>query len=69
MPRATKDSHPREEEEVERDDVRAPRVHEHDVEHDDRAKHDDEVDYDVSDDDLVEEIDLDDLVAMEGPDA
>jgi len=61
MPRTTKDSY---EEEVE-----APRVDEY--EPDDRAlKGDDlENDEDVDEDDIVEEIDLDDLAAMEGPDA
>ena len=70
MPRTTKDSQFREDEE-ERDDVEAPRVDEEDAE-DDRApsKLDEEAeDEEVDDDDLVQEIDLDDLNAMEGPDA
>ena len=70
MPRNQKDSQNREDED-ERDDVGAPRVDEHDApDEDDRvsSKRDDPGD-DVSDDDVVEEIDLDDLSAMEGPDA
>jgi hypothetical protein len=70
MPRNTKDSQFREDEE-ERDDVEAPRVDENDVE-DDRApsKLEEEADdHDDDDDDLVEDIDLDELSAMEGPDA
>lgn len=60
MPRS-KDSY---EEEVE-----APRVDEY--EPDDRAQKGDEPDddEDIDDDDIVEEIDLDDLSAMEGPDS
>jgi hypothetical protein len=70
MPRTTKDSQFREDEE-EHDDVEAPRVDEEDAE-DDRApsKLDEEAeDEEADDDDLVQEIDLDDLNAMEGPDA
>jgi hypothetical protein len=71
MMRATKASHDREDEVVERDEVAAPRVQEHDVDHDDpaHAKLGDDGGYDGSYDDLVEEIDLDELAAMEGPDA
>ena len=69
MPRNTKDSQFREDEE-ERDDVEAPRVDEEDAE-DDRStsKLDEEAEEEVDDDDLVEEIDLDEISAMEGPDA
>ncbi len=70
MPRNTKDSQFREDEE-ERDDVEAPRVDE-DEALDDRApsKLDEDAEaYDDDDDDLVEDIDLDELSAMEGPDA
>jgi hypothetical protein len=68
MPRNTKDY-----EDEERDDTSAPRVDE--IEPDDRAQsklddeEDDRDDEDVDEDDVVEEIDLDDLSAMEGPDA
>ena len=69
MPRNTKDSQFREDEE-ERDDVEAPRVDEEDAS-DDRApsKLEEEADEYDDDDDLVEDIDLDELSAMEGPDA
>jgi hypothetical protein len=69
MPRIPKESQFREDEE-ERDDVAAPRVDEEDVE-DDRAqsKRDDDAEIEVGEDDLVEEIDLDEMNAMEGPDA
>ncbi len=69
MPRTTKDSHVRETED-ERDDADAPRVDE--VEPDERAPSrldDDAPEAEPDDDDLVEDIDLDDLAAMEGPDA
>lgn len=71
MPRNQKDSQAREDEEG-HDDADAPRVDE--IEPDDRAqsKLSDEVPYEgesIYDDDVVEEIDLDDLAAMEGPDA
>ena len=71
MPRNTKDSQFREDEEVDRDDADAPRVDENDIEPDDRAqsKLDEEAVHEDLDDDLVEEIDLDEMVAMEGPDA
>ncbi len=69
MPRNTKDSQFREDEE-ERDDVEAPRVDEDDA-FDDRApsKLEEEAGEYDDDDDLVEDIDLDELSAMEGPDA
>jgi hypothetical protein len=72
MPRTTKNPHEREVQELEREDVGAPRVD--DVEPDDRAQSklfDDEEDmFDESEDaDDAEDIDLDDLAAMEGPDA
>ena len=71
MPRNTKDSQLREDEEVDRDDAEAPRVDENDIEPDDRvpSKLDEEAVHEDLDDDLVEEIDLDEMVAMEGPDA
>lgn len=71
MPRDLKD----EEEELDLRD--APRVDEEEVEEDERAqaslnqkgdKHSEYGDPD-DDEDLVEDIDLDDLAAMEGPDA
>jgi hypothetical protein len=71
MPRTPKHSHEREVEELEREDVGAPRVDE--IEPDDRAQSklfDDEEDmFDDDDDDDAEDLDLDDLAAMEGPDA
>ena len=70
MPRNTKDSQIREDEE-ERDDVAAPQVDESEVE-DDRvtsSKPEKDVAEEVEDEDIAEEIDLDDLSAMEGPDA
>ena len=70
MPRNTKDSQIREDEE-ERDDVAAPQVDENEVEEDDRvtsSKPDKDAE-EVEDEDIAEEIDLDDLSAMEGPDA
>jgi hypothetical protein len=70
MPRTTKNPHEREVEELEREDVGAPRVD--DVEPDDRAQSklfDDEEDLFDDDDEDAEDIDLDDLAAMEGPDA
>jgi hypothetical protein len=72
MPRNTKDSQFREDEEIEREDAEAPRVDENEIEPDDRApsKLDEEAEEEyLDDDDIVEEIDLDDLSAMEGPDA
>lgn len=69
MPRTTKDSQIREDEEP-RDDIEAPRVDE--IEPEDRtvskADVDDEDREDLFDED-PEDIDLDDLSAMEGPDA
>jgi len=69
MPRDTKDSQFREDEEI--DVVDAPHVDEQDVEPDERAasKLDEEAVRDDLDDDIVEEIDLDVMAAMEGPDA
>jgi hypothetical protein len=75
MPRTQKDPHERELDEEERDVADAPRVDESEVEDDDRAqaslgkrdKHEEGV-YEVDEDDIAEEIDLDDLPAMEGPD-
>ena len=73
MPRNTKDSQNREAEEVERDDVAAPTVEDEEVEAEDRtrAKADEDSDEEAEgdDEDLAEDIDLDDLSAMEGPDA
>lgn len=71
MPRNTKDSQFREDEELDREDMDAPRVDENDVEPDDRAqaKIDEEAVHDDLDEDIVEEIDLDEMSAMEGPDA
>lgn len=71
MPRNQNDSEIDEEEH----DVEAPRVDESEVEDDERAqaslqkrdKHDEGI-YEVDEDDIAEEIDLDDLAAMEGPD-
>lgn len=74
MPQNPKDSQYREDEEVDRDDADAPHVDETDIEPEDRGavkldeRADEEVDGDL-DDDLIEEIDLEDLNAMEGPDA
>ena len=69
MPRNTKDSQIREDEEP-RDDIEAPRVDE--IEPEDRAVSKADVDdqdrEDLFDED-PEDIDLDDLSAMEGPDA
>lgn len=71
MPRNPKDSEIDEEER----DVEAPRVDESEVEEEEKApaslskrdKHEEGV-YEVDEDDIAEEIDLDDLAAMEGPD-
>ena len=70
MPRNPKDSQIREDEE-ERDDVAAPRVDENEVEDEEErvSKRDEDEDEEIDDDDVVEDIDLDDLSAMEGPDA
>jgi hypothetical protein len=73
MPRTTKDSQFREDED-ERDDLDVPLVDEDEVEEDDRvtsSKVDEDAEDEADDDDdhLVEDIDLDDLSAMEGPDA
>lgn len=71
MPVTTKDSQYREDEEVDRDAEDAPRVDESEIEPDDRtaAKADERAADEEVDDDLIEDIDLDDLAAMEGPDA
>jgi hypothetical protein len=72
MPRNTKDSQFREDEEIDREDTEAPRVDESEIEPEDRAqsKRDEEAEEQrLDDDDIVEEIDLDELSAMEGPDA
>lgn len=71
MPRNTKDSQLREDEDADRDDTDAPRVDETDIEPDDRtqSKVDEEAVHDDLDEDIVEEIDLDEMSAMEGPDA
>ena len=72
MPRTTKDSQFREDEEIDREDAEAPRVDENEIETEDRAqsKLDEEAAEErLDDDDIVEEIDLDELSAMEGPDA
>jgi hypothetical protein len=72
MPRTTKDSQFREDEEIDREDAEAPRVDENEIEPEDRAqsKLDEEAaEQRLDDDDIVEEIDLDELSAMEGPDA
>lgn len=68
MPRTTKDSHVRELDD-EHDDGEAPQVDE--IEPDERVTStvDQDTDELDDDDDLVEDIDLDDLAAMEGPDA
>ena len=72
MPRNTKDSQFREDVDG-RDDVEAPRVEdEEEAAEDDRAMSkldQDAVEEEVGEEDLVEEIDLDELSAMEGPDA
>lgn len=59
----------REEDEQVRDSADAPLIDE--IEDDDRARarFDDEDEYDVDDDDIAEEIRIEDLSAMEGPDA
>ena len=69
MPRNPKDSQIREDEE-ERDDLAAPRVDENEVEDEEErvSKRDEDADEEIDDDDVVD-IDLDDLSAMEGPDA
>jgi hypothetical protein len=75
MPRNQKESHDREMDDEERDVADAPRVDESEVEDEERAqtslgkrdKHEEGI-YEVDDDDIAEEIDLDDLAAMEGPD-
>ena len=71
MPR-TKDSQNQEAEEQRDEDIE-PRVDDVEEEEDDRAtssKRDDDADEEaVEDEDIAEEIDLDDLSAMEGPDA
>ncbi len=70
MPRNQKDSQIREDEE-ERDDVAAPRVDENEVEDEEErvSKRDEDADEEVDEDAVVEDLDLDDLSAMEGPDA
>lgn len=79
MPRSPKESHGRELEDEEGISRGAPRVDENEAEDDERAQaslkqsggdEDDERDeLDVAEEDIAEEIDLDDLSAMEGPDA
>ncbi len=74
MPRTPKSSHVREDEDVEHDTADAPRVD--DIEPEERTVgsrldeggEEDERDIDVEDE-LSEEIDLDAIPAMEGPDA
>lgn len=68
MPRNQKNPQ-REEDELVRDSADAPRVDE--IEEDDRsrARFDDEDEYEVDDDDIAEEIRIEELSAMEGPDA
>lgn len=72
MPRTPKDSHARE---LEEEEIGAPRVHESELEDDERAtaslwadKRASFADEDEEEAD-IEDIDLDDLYAMEGPDA
>jgi hypothetical protein len=71
MPRNQKNSQVREDEAVDRDDDDdAPRVD--DVEPDEQQPMKIDVhynDYLVDDDGIIDDIDLDDLAAMEGPDA
>lgn len=76
MPPNPKDSQYREDEEVDRDVLDAPQVDETDIEPEDRgaAKLDEHVDDERArdeevDEDVIEVIDLEDLSAMEGPDA
>lgn len=66
MPRTTKDSHVRE---LDDDEAEPPQVDE--LEPDERvtSRLADDSPEEIDDDDLVEDIDLDDLAAMEGPDA
>jgi hypothetical protein len=72
MPRDLKQSHDEDEQQGLPD---APRVDEEEIEEDERAlaslahKSDKYSEYDDDEDDIVEDIDLDDLSAMEGPDA
>jgi hypothetical protein len=69
MPRSPKDSQIREDED-ERDVLDVPLVDEDEIDEDDRVASSKLVDYDdEASDELVEDIDLDDLAAMEGPDA
>ena len=75
MPRIQKESHDREIDDDEQGIGDAPRVDESEVEDEERAqaslgkrdKHEEGI-YEVDEDDIAEEIDLDDLAAMEGPD-
>jgi len=74
MPRNQKDPQGREIEDEEREHGDAPRVDEQEIEDDDRvlSSHHSKADkdeYEVDESDIAEEIDLDDLSAMEGPDA
>jgi len=77
MPRNQKDSQGREIEDEEQDTADAPRVDESEVEEDERARasldksdpREEREPDDEEDDDLAEELRLDDLSAMEGPDA
>lgn len=68
MPRTTKDSHVRDLDD-EHDDAEPPQVDE--IEPDERvtSRLADDTPEELDDEDLVEDIDLDDLSAMEGPDA
>ena len=68
MPREPKNPQ-REDEEAVREGAVAPQVDE--IEYDDRtrARFDDEDEYEIDDDDIAEEIRIEDLSAMEGPDA
>lgn len=72
MPPSPKDSQYRDDEEVDREaNDDAPRVDESEIEPDDRtaAKAEERTGDEEVDDDMIEDIDLDDLAAMEGPDA
>ena len=71
-----KQSHDRELEDADEDETGAPRIYEDEMEEDERAlqsfsKSDKHADGEenVQDEDIIEDIDLDDLEAMEGPDA
>ena len=68
MPRTTKNPPVREDEDEDRDRANAPRVDELEPDDDRVVKFDDDDDL-FDDRDEAEDIDLDDLAAMEGPDA